>query len=888
MNPLVKKEIRLLLPGWLAILVLEVSLPWLLRDPFATSGWIPLLVFFGMILVALDSFGREFSLGTFQSLLAQPIERRKIWRIKLTVLFFAAALIFIGCFISYKLLLYHTFKGGVNPTLSGSDFRNTMFVSIAAILVALIGGLWTTLLFRQISAAFWIAFLTPAGLLMLITFVMSTFFESASDAIVSRIVYGAAGLYVISGFWLAHRLFHRAQDAAWTGGVISFSKWRYFDTGARSSVSVRRRQPLAALLTKEFQLHSLSLIGLGVLLILHLTVFFLRAFYSNFHRDSLVCLVTDSFWLLWLVIPVVIGCMAVAEERKLGVTETQFCLPVSRRFQFAAKFIPVMIFGTLLGGILPVLLEMAASHLGAPSYIFKPESHGGNGIFDISSLGLFETGIIALAAGLALISFFASTLARNFLQALSITIVTVVGCMLFFNFIIAAQSSVYGGKLWGLFLPLIIGMGTAIVLIPCRAYCNFSHLVENGRLWQRNIVGVIGAVAFVFASSAAIFNRAWEIAEPAEPPHGPAVFSSAYQPKLRCDAPTSLQVQLPDGRIWFNSLGHSFLYDDPQWQELWWLLFQPLPVSAGPQQFMAGSNWVSATTYYVQFANPAGGPKRVNGYLDTVGVQADGTLWISSEAKPGAWTGTRMIRFGDETNWQQVARQGIGLVLLKRDGTLWQWGTNNWDWKQWQTHWPTVRVSKPQQIGTNSDWQEIFICWNKCLVRKNDGSVWRVNWDWKIEPESNLDKIVLETFSGSWNDTIAYIGKDGTLWDKDRFFDESKNSWEGTGKFLQVGKETNWVATARTSTWMLALKSDGSLWQWRYAGNFPEEVAKITPSRLGIHQDWIGLTVNWDGVVTLAADGSLWFWPNPERDVRTLLKGPKQPQLLGNVFDRQN
>jgi hypothetical protein len=41
-------------------------------------------------------------------------------------------------------------------------------------------------------------------------------------------------------------------------------------------------------------------------------------------------------------------------------------------------------------------------------------------------------------------------------------------------------------------------------------------------------------------------------------------------------------------------------------------------------------------------------------------------------------------------------------------------------------------------------------------------------------------------------------------------------------------------------------------------------------------------------VVTLAADGSLWFWPNPERDVRTLLKGPKQPQLLGNVFDRQN
>ncbi len=35
-------------------------------------------------------------------------------------------------------------------------------------MVALVGGLWTTLLLRQIAAAFWITFLAPAGLLMLI------------------------------------------------------------------------------------------------------------------------------------------------------------------------------------------------------------------------------------------------------------------------------------------------------------------------------------------------------------------------------------------------------------------------------------------------------------------------------------------------------------------------------------------------------------------------------------------------------------------------------------------------------------------------------------------------------------------------------------------------
>src|SRR5208283_459739 len=95
-------------------------------------------------------------------------------------------------------------------------------------------------------------------------------------------------------------------------------------------------------------------------------------------------------------------------------------------------------------------------------------------------------------------------------------------------------------------------------------------------------------------------------------------------------------------------------------------------------------------------------------YLDTIGVQADGTLWISSEAKPFIWTGAKMVRFGDETNWQQVVRLARGFLLLKNGGTLWRWATNGLSWNGWQTNWPTVRGYEPQQFGTNSDWQGIF------------------------------------------------------------------------------------------------------------------------------------------------------------------------------------
>ena len=228
---------------------------------------------------------------------------------------------------------------------------------------------------------------------------------------------------------------------------------------------------------------------------------------------------------------------------------------------------------------------------------------------------------------------------------------------------------------------------------------------------------------------------------------------------------------------------------------------------------------------------------------------------------------------------------------MKQDGTLWQWATNQVDRNSdWQTHWPTVRTSKLQQFSTDSDWQKIFNLWNLGLARKYDGSVWRIDWDWKIERQTNYDQIALETFSDSGSDLSSYIGKDGTLWTSHRDFDVESSS-DAAPRFLQVGKETNWVATVMTRTWMVALKSDGSLWQWHFHRNsdmnFPAEELKIPPTRLGIHNDWLGLTGTWDGAVALAADGSLWFWPNPEayEYMRIMIQLPKQPKFLGNVFD---
>ena len=58
--------------------------------------------------------------------------------------------------------------------------------------------------------------------------------------------------------------------------------------------------------------------------------------------------------------------MTVAEERRLGVQDGQFCLPVSRRRQFLIKFIPALIFGVFFGGVMPLILESLAAWIGIP------------------------------------------------------------------------------------------------------------------------------------------------------------------------------------------------------------------------------------------------------------------------------------------------------------------------------------------------------------------------------------------------------------------------------------------------------------------------------------------------------------------------------------------
>ena len=105
MNALVRKEIRLLMPAWIAALALVVvpeSLVWLATRHKANPVPDPaLFVLYGLgvVLIGLSSFGQEFNCGTFPLLLAQPVSRVRLWRVK--VLTLAAAMLSVSLIFSW-------------------------------------------------------------------------------------------------------------------------------------------------------------------------------------------------------------------------------------------------------------------------------------------------------------------------------------------------------------------------------------------------------------------------------------------------------------------------------------------------------------------------------------------------------------------------------------------------------------------------------------------------------------------------------------------------------------------------------------------------------------------------------------------------------------------
>ena len=467
MKTLIKKEIRLLLPAWITAMLLVIipgflNVVWICTRPaeFGANGFFffPQLTFAaGVLFLGINSFGEELSCNTFSALLSQPMKRPRIWLIKVATL--AAA--FISVWLAG--IFFDTFETVIleNGYNFGTAFE---FLTLSA-LVTFSGGLWTTLLLRQVAGAFWFTLLTPLAIILGITIWFQGGIgqgESFNTFIVAALV-----LYSVAGFLLARRLFMRAQDVQWTGGEISLPRRESTSKIGTASFSFRPRHWLSALAWKELQVHQGIFLIAAIVLALNVTARFIRVFHPHINPD--LGFVLEAMWSLWLLMPLLIGAAAIAEERRMNTLDAQICLPVSRGVQLVVKFCIALVLSLVFGALMPVLIE------------------------GTKTLDHWQA-IFVAAAAIFYVSFYASSLGRTTLQAIGFVILfalVIQYCEL--NIGIGPRFGYYHNSELELELLLkrYLGIPILLIVLGWLTFSNFKHTHQNWTFWVSNITAIV-------------------------------------------------------------------------------------------------------------------------------------------------------------------------------------------------------------------------------------------------------------------------------------------------------------------------------------------------------------------------------------------------------------
>src|SRR5262249_28187821 len=155
------------------------------------------------------------------------------------------------------------------------------------------------------------------------------------------------------------------------------------------------------------------------------------------------------------------------------------------------KFGTVLLLAIVLGGLMPCLLEAIGVSFGVPTGV--SEAHFKFSVPDV--LFSFARGSVALAAALAVISFFSSALTRNTLHALGTSIVFTGVFFILLNFA-GNQYQGYGSSLWTGPLIFVIGITVAVGALLYLSWSNYKLLQIRGTVWLRTLL-ILGASLFL-------------------------------------------------------------------------------------------------------------------------------------------------------------------------------------------------------------------------------------------------------------------------------------------------------------------------------------------------------------------------------------------------------
>jgi len=870
MNALLRKEIRQLGPAWAAACVLTAIPGILCLGP----GSVAVCCGFAVLYCSVAVFGKEFSANTFGLMLTQPVDRRAIWKAKVWVAS-AGAVVILAMGLAaalYSMWEWDSEFGGWANN-SEKSLRDAVIMMPILALLALSGGLWTTLVFRQAAAAFWIAIIAPYGLIFPILVAMDYFhvpeLAMETTAVVLLVVYS------VYGFWLARRLFLRAQDVAPQSRAVNLA----FNSALVSRLLTwLPHRPIPALIRKEIQLQQSCFVIAAMLFVMHLAAI-LACYFIKPDKNSYWDVIFEMIWVIWFIIPVVLGANAVADERRMNTMETHLCLPVSNAKKFAVKFGVVMLLSVLLGAVAPTLLESLRMPLHLQGEMLEGVRMSWKSLYALS----------LVASVLAFICFYASTMTRGILQAVGAAIIIGTGYILYEVYV--------PNNLWLSMMAnprgdIIVGGRLALlVVVFWLAYRNARTAREDRRLFLFNGGVMLGAAAVatgaLFVYSAVAPYQLWQLFLPTEAKHGPAALRGDVRPKLCAGGSINAVALLPDGRLWkatkyaahFREFDTVTKQGHTNFVDLGWAV----PIEG---TFLPGSNWVD-------LALSSEG---------TVVLRSDGTVWrieqdliefrkfarplYISNAVPSVKTGyvfdagCKFEQIGTNADWVGVTAGRAYYILVKKDGTLWGHGENS---EGCLLNVRYIATNGLFQLGTNADWAGVFADdLGGVTGVKRDGTVWGWGDIWNGPNAKRLrsyyntggsESIQCKFIVGTNWAELRYggvvLGKDGSLWNSEEYLtnvkgvqsEDLKRYPERRDGLVRIDAPGQW---SEIPTSQFGLRRGGKLTLY-FFGGYDMRIRSFWARYTSPNADWLAVSKSTDireafGAMALAADGTMAQW----------------------------
>ena len=272
------------------------------------------------------------------------------------------------------------------------------------------------------------------------------------------------------------------------------------------------------------------------------------------------------------------------------------------------------------------------------------------------------------------------------------------------------------------------------------------------------------------------------------------------------------------------------------------------------------------------------------GFHHTIALKTDGTLWNWGRNDFGhlgvnnnVHRSTPVTTLLGGTNWKSIAGGQLHTVALKTDGTLWTWGYNLIG--QLGVNDNTTRSTPVTTLLGGNNWKSIAGGGYHTVALKTDGTLW--SWGYNAYGQLGVNNTAnrftpVTTLLGGNNWKSISCGfyhttalkTDGTLW-----------TW-GRNNFGQLGVNdttsrstpvttllggTNWKSIAGRFYHTVALKTDGTLWSWG-SNSYGQLGVNNTTSRSTPVTTLLGGT-NWKSItsggyhtVALKTDGTLWNW----------------------------